>query len=55
MVENTQLNWSRSRKQILSDNSFVNNVTGDLGISGVSTDPLTSGYRRSSFTSFYGI
>jgi len=43
LVETTQLSWSRSRAQVLSDNSFVNNVAGDLGITGVSTQPLTYG------------
>ncbi len=52
VVESTQLNWSRSRTQILSDNSFTNDVAGDLGISGVSTDPLTFGIPAIRFTSF---
>src|ERR1700683_2109516 len=55
LVENTQLNWSRSRTQILSDNSFKNDVAGDLGISGVSTDPLTFGIPAISFTSLSGL
>lgn len=52
VVESTQLNWSRSRTQILSDNSFTNDVAGDLGINGVSTDPLTFGIPAIRFTSF---
>ncbi len=52
LVESTQLNWSRSRTKILSDNSFTNNVAGDLGINGVSTDPLTYGIPAIRFTSF---
>jgi hypothetical protein len=52
LVESTQLNWSRSRVQILSDNSFNNNVAGDLGITGVSTDPLVYGIPAINFTSF---
>jgi trimeric autotransporter adhesin len=55
VVESTQLNWSRSRTRILSDNSFVNDVTCDLGISGVSTDPLTFGIPAIRFTSFSGL
>jgi hypothetical protein len=51
LVENTQLNWSRSRTQILSDNSFKNNIAGDLGITGVSTDPLTFGIPEIGFSS----
>ena len=55
LVESTQLNWSRSRIQILSDNSFTNNVAGDLGITGVSTDPLTYGIPAINFTSISGL
>jgi trimeric autotransporter adhesin len=55
LVENTQLNWSRSRTQILSDNSFKNDVAGDLGINGVSTDPMTFGIPAISFTSLSGL
>jgi hypothetical protein len=52
LVETTQLNWSRSRARVLSDNSFVSNVAGDLGITGVSTEPLTYGIPQVNFTSF---
>ena len=52
LVENISLNWSRSRLQVLSDNSYVNNVAGDLGITGVSTAPITYGIPGINFTSF---
>jgi trimeric autotransporter adhesin len=55
LVENTQLNWSRSRTQILSDNSFTNNIAGDLGITGVSTDPMSYGIPAISFSSVSGL
>src|ERR1700735_4441806 len=55
LVENTQLNWSRSRTQILSDNSFKANVAGALGITGVSTDPMTFGIPAISFSSLSGL
>src|SRR5271156_5019784 len=55
LVENTQLNWSRSRTQILSDNSFKNDIAGDLGITGVSTNPLTFGIPAINFTSLSGL
>jgi hypothetical protein len=51
LVESTQLNWSRSRVQILSDNSFKNDIAADLGISGVSTEPLTYGIPAINFSS----
>ncbi len=52
LVETSQFIWSRARTQILSDNSYVNNVAGDLGITGVSTDPITFGIPAIDFTSF---
>ena len=55
LTETTQLNWSRSRAQILSDNSFSNNVAGDLGIEGVSAEPITFGIPSINFTSFSGL
>jgi trimeric autotransporter adhesin len=55
LTETTQLNWSRSRAQILSDNSFTNNVAGNLGIGGVSTEPLTFGIPSINFTSLSGL
>jgi trimeric autotransporter adhesin len=55
LSETTQLNWSRSRAQIISDNSFTNNVAGNLGIEGVSTEPLTFGIPSINFTSLSGL
>lgn len=54
-VESTQLNWSRNRIQVLSDNAYVNNVVGDLGIQGVSTQPIDYGIPQIGFTSFSGL
>ncbi len=55
LVETTQLNWSRARTEVLSDNSYTNDVAGELGITGVSTDPLTYGIPAINFTSFSGL
>lgn len=55
LVETTQLNWSRSRVQVLSDNSNKNDIAGDIGITGVSTEPLTFGIPAINFTSFAGL
>jgi hypothetical protein len=52
LTESTTLNWSRSRTQLLSGNSFTNNIAGDLGVTGVSTEPLTYGIPDLNFTSF---
>jgi Carboxypeptidase regulatory-like domain len=51
VVESTSLNWSRSRIQLLSDNSFLNNIAGELGIAGVSTDPMNYGIPEIQFSS----
>ena len=54
LVEDTHLNWSRSRVRTLSDNSF--NPAFDeftaFGINGVSQAPLNFGLPALSFTSF---
>jgi hypothetical protein len=51
MVESTSVNWSRNRVQALSNNSFVNNIAGELGIEGVSTDPINYGIPEIQFSS----
>ncbi|HXW18647.1 MAG TPA: hypothetical protein VEJ39_10110, partial [Candidatus Acidoferrales bacterium] len=51
-TDSYHLNWSRSRTLILSDNSYVNDVTGELGITGVSTTPIDYGVPQISFTNF---
>jgi trimeric autotransporter adhesin len=54
-IEDSHLNWSRNRIQILSDNAYVNDVVGDLGIQGVSTQPIDYGIPLISFTNFSGL
>ncbi|MGA8222771.1 MAG: TonB-dependent receptor [Candidatus Acidiferrales bacterium] len=54
LVQDTHINWSRSRVQVLSDNSFTNDIAGKAGITGVSTDPLFFGIPTLSLTSFSG-
>jgi trimeric autotransporter adhesin len=54
-VENLHLNWSRNRIQVLSDNSYVNNVAGNLGINGVSVQPINWGIPAINFTDFSGL
>src|SRR5579863_227060 len=51
VVESTSVNWSRNREQLLSDNSFVNNIAGELGITGASTDPMNYGIPEIQFSS----
>ncbi|HEY0702751.1 MAG TPA: carboxypeptidase-like regulatory domain-containing protein [Candidatus Acidoferrales bacterium] len=55
VVENTQLSWSRSRTQILSDNAFKTDIASELGITGVSTDPMAFGIPAINFSSISGL
>jgi hypothetical protein len=55
LVEDTHLNWSRSRIKLLSDNSFGTDITAGLGISGASTDSIDFGIPEVSFTNFSGL
>ena len=48
------MNYSRSRIQILSDNSFVNDIASQVGIMGGSADAIDFGYPGLNFTSFSG-
>src|SRR6202011_2933387 len=54
LVQDTHVNWSRSRVQLLSNNSFANDVAGDLGIHGVSANPLDFGIPALSLSSYSG-
>jgi hypothetical protein len=53
-VNDTHLNYSRSRIKILSDNSFVNDIASQVGIEGGSTAAIDFGYPTLNFTSFSG-
>ena len=55
LIENMHLNWSRNRSQALSDNSFLNNIAGDLGIAGTATDPIDYGLPGIQFSSITGL
>ena len=55
LVENIALSWSRSRIELLSDNSFGTNIAGELGITGVSVAPIDFGIPLISFTDFSGL
>jgi len=54
LVQDTHINWSRSRLQALSTNSFTNDVAGNLGITGVSGNPMDFGIPALSLSSFSG-
>jgi trimeric autotransporter adhesin len=55
VVESAQLNWNRTRVELLSDNSFGTDITADLGIQGASTSPVDFGIPEISFTNFSGL
>jgi hypothetical protein len=54
VVNDSHVNYSRSRIQILSDNAFVNDIASQVGIVGGSPDPIDFGYAGLNFTSFSG-
>jgi Carboxypeptidase regulatory-like domain len=55
LVENMTLSWSRSRIQLLSNNSFGTDIAANLGITGVSTEPIDFGIPIITFQQFSGI
>ena len=52
LVNDTHLNWSRSRIQILSDNSNTTDIAAALGITGISTEPINYGIPLIGLTDF---
>ena len=55
LINATSLSFNRSRIEVLSNNSFVNNIAGELGITGVSPAPMNYGIPQIGFTSFTGL
>ena len=55
LINDSFVNWSRSRNRILSDNSFANNISGQLGINGISNAPINFGVPGINFTNFTGL
>jgi trimeric autotransporter adhesin len=55
LVETESLTWSRNRIKLLSDNSFGTDIAAELGINGVSTEPIDFGIPLISFTDLSGI
>ncbi len=54
-VNSTSLNFNRSRIETLSNNAYVNNVAGALGITGVSSEPINYGIPQIGLTNFTGL
>lgn len=55
IVENMQLNWSRSATHTLAQTSYGTDIESELGIAGVSPAPINYGVPTISMTSFSGI
>jgi Carboxypeptidase regulatory-like domain len=53
-VNDSHVNYSRSRIQILSDNAFVNDIASQVGIVGGSPAAIDFGFPGLNFTSFSG-
>ena len=51
-THNMSLNWSRNRSDSLNLFAFVNDISGGLGITGISTDPINFGVPQINFTNF---
>ncbi len=51
-LQSTTFNWSRTRARLLSNDSFGPDIAGNLGITGISTDPINFGVPLLSFTNF---
>lgn len=51
-IHDTRLFFSRNKVSTLNQFAFVDNVAGDLGISGISTDPINFGVPQVAFTNF---
>jgi Carboxypeptidase regulatory-like domain len=54
-VNNFAVNFNRARTDVINPFSFNQNITGELGILGVSQDPMDWGLPSISFTNFGGL
>ncbi|HEX9759495.1 MAG TPA: TonB-dependent receptor, partial [Candidatus Acidoferrales bacterium] len=52
LIHDTRINWNRNRINILNGFAFVEDIAGNLGITGISTDPLNFGVPQVNFTNF---
>lgn len=55
LSHDTRLNWSRNSNDTLNRFAFVNDIAGNLGITGISTDPINYGVPQVGFTNFTGL
>ena len=55
MLHNVNVSYSRTNSQSLNQYAFVNDVAGNAGITGVSTDPFDWGVPQLSFSTFTGL
>jgi hypothetical protein len=54
-LHDSRLYYSRNRSQTLNQFAFINDVAGQLGITGISTNPIDFGVPQLGFTNFSGV
>ncbi len=54
LIHDTRVFWSRSRSESLNRFAFLDDIGADLGITGISTDPINFGVPLVSLTNFTG-
>jgi hypothetical protein len=54
-INDTRVIWSRNRSNSLNNFAFNDNIAGNLGVTGVSTDPINFGVPQVSLTNFTGL
>jgi len=52
LTHDTRFNWNRNRVRSLNRFAFLEDVAGELGITGISTDPMNFGVPQINFTNF---
>jgi hypothetical protein len=52
LLHDTRINWSRNRTDSLNRFAYVEDIAGDLGITGISTAPVNYGVPAINFTNF---
>jgi hypothetical protein len=55
LINSSQIIWSRTRTNGLNNFSFVDNVAGNLGITGIAPSPVDFGIPQISLTNFTGL
>ncbi len=54
-INDTRVIWSRNRSNSLNNFAFNNDIAGNLGVTGISADPINFGVPQVSWTNFTGL